>query len=233
MAIELKRGTSISLHPETITKIDGFSEELRGYIGGTERALHEAYSGVSAVHAAMDAAKRDPTLNEAARVVKVDDMARRVFKKVAGMFDAEIVRLEKGIALAEEKLGGPVAAKASHFLASEVRAYVRELPEAERWPFIRAAIRGGDDLTATACLGGPAYLSGLSDAMHDNLLLTYHTHNNPGEAARLKLMRGAKDLIEQRSGLLHVELEKAVGRPPHEVRLMREAKNAADQAFAA
>lgn len=232
MSLEVKTTTSISLHPATVTKIDGFSEETRGYIAGTERALHEAYSGVSAVHAAMDAAKKNPTLNEAARLIKVDDLAQRTFKKLAKMFDDERVRLAKGIALAEEKLSGPVEAKASHSLASEVRAFVREMPDDDRWSFLRAAILKGDDLTATACLGGPAYLCGLSDEMHDNLLRTYHSHNNPDEAARLKVMKGAKALIEQRGGLLHVELEKAVGAKPHEVRRLREAKDASDQAFA-
>ena len=232
MALEPKSRTSISLHPASITKLDGFSEETRGYIAGTERALHEAYSGVSAVHAAMDAAKRDPTLNEAARLIKVDDLAHRMFKKLAGLFDAERVRLEKGIALSEDKLSAPVEAKASHFLASEVRAFVRDMPDNDRAMFIRAAIMRGDDMTATACLGGPAYLSGLNDEMHSVLLKTYHERSNPDEAARLTVMRGAKTLIEHRGGLLFSELEKAVGAKPHEVNRLREAKNASDKAFA-
>ena len=232
MTLEVKTNTSISLHPATVTKIEGFSEETRGYIAGTERALHEAYSGISSVHAAMDAANKDPTLNEAARVIKVDDMAQRTFKKLAALFDAERVRLEKGIALAEEKLSAPVQAKASHFLASEVRSFVRDMPDNDRVMFIRAAIMRGDDMTATACLGGPAYLSGIPDEMHSVLLKTYHERSNPDEAARLTVMRGAKTLIEHRGGLLFGELERAVGAKPHEVNRLREAKNASDLAFA-
>lgn len=243
MSLEPKSRTSLSLHPETVTKIDGFSENTRGYIAGTERALHEAYSGVSSVHAAMDAAKKDPTLNEAARVIKVDDMAQRTFKKLAALFDAEQARLNKGIALAEEKLSAPVEAKASHYLASEIRAYVKGLAHDGQKPsdtgsamarvaFIRAAILRGDDLTVSSCLGAPAFLSGINDEMHGVLVKTYHEKRTPDEAARLNVMRGAKALIEQRGGLLHVELEKAVGKSSYEVRRLREAKNASDQAFA-
>lgn len=244
MSLDPKARTSLSLHPATITKLDGFSEQTRGYIAGTERALNEAYSGVSAVHAAMDAAKKDPTLNEAARVIKVDDLAQRTFKKLAGLFDAERVRLEKGIALAEEKLSAPVEAKASHYLASEIRAYVKGLLDDGQKPsdagsaltrvnFINAAIMQGDDLTASSCLGAPAFLSGIDSKMHSVLLRAYHAKRAPEEAARLKVMQSAKALIEERGGLLHVELEKAVGARPHEVRRLREAKNASDQAFAA
>ena len=244
MTLEVKTSTSISLHPATVTKIEGFSEETRGYIAGTERALHEAYSGISSVHAAMDAAKKDPTLNEAARVIKVDDMAQRMFKKLAALFDAERVRLEKGITLAEEKLSAPVEAKASHYLASEIRAYVKGLADDGQKPsdagsalarvnFINAAIMQGDDLTASSCLGAPAFLSGIDSKMHGVLLRAYHAKRAPEEAARLKVMQGAKALIEERGGLLHVELERAVGAKPHEVRRLREAKVRSDQAFAA
>ncbi|MEL7755457.1 hypothetical protein AAG601_06610 [Citromicrobium bathyomarinum] len=232
MSTNINTRVSLSLHPQTVTKIDGFSEETRGYIAGTERALHEAYSGISSVHAAMDAAKKDPTLNDAARVIKVDDLAQRTFQRLAKLFDAESTRLDKGIALQEEKLSAPVQAKASHYLAAEVRAFVREMPDNERAFFIRSAIRRGDDITATACLGGPAYLSGLNDEMHSVLLKTYHEHNGPEEAAKLKVMLGARALIAERGGLLHSQLENAVGRPPHEVRLLREAKDRSDKAFA-
>lgn len=231
MSLEPKARTSLSLHPATLTKLDGYSDDTKGYIAPTERALHEAYSGVSSVHAAMDAAKRDPTLNDAARVIKVDDLARRTFERLAKMFDAESARLDKGIALQEEKLSAPVLAKASHCLASEVRAFVREIPESDRAFFIRTAIRKGDDLTASSCLGAPPFLSGIPDEMHGVLLKTYHEHNAPDEAAKLKVMLGARTLIAERGGLLHSQLENAVGKPPHEVRLLREAKDRSDKAF--
>ena len=232
MSTDINTRVSLSLHPQTVTKIEGFSEATRGYIAGTERALHEAYSGISSVHAAMDAVKKDPTMNDAARVIKVADLAQRTFQRLAKMFDAESERLNKGIALQEEKLSAPVQAKASHYLAAEVRAFVREMPDNDRAFFIRTAIRNGDDITATACLGGPAYLSGINDEMHAVLLKTYHEHHNPDEAAKLKVMIGARAIIAERGGLLHSQLDNAVGKPPHEVRMLREAKERSDQALA-
>ena len=232
MSLEPKSRTSLSLHPATVQKIDGYSEATKGYVAGTERALHEAYSGVSSVHAAMDAAKKDPTLNEAARTIKVDDLAQRVFTKIAKLFDTERGNLEKGIALIEAQLTAPVQAKASQPLAAEVRAFVKGLPLAERAAFVRAAILKGDDVTATAALGAPHFLSGIDEKMMPVLVRTYHEHSAPEEAAKLKVMLGAKALIEDRGGLLFGQLESAVGAKPHEVRRLREARNASDRAFA-
>jgi hypothetical protein len=232
MPEDLNTRVSLSLHPLCVTKIEGYSEATKHYTAGVERVLHEAYSGVSSVFAAMDAAKKDPTLNEAGRILKVDDMAQRVFQKVAKQFDSERSNLEKGIAQIEEQLNAPVTAKASHPLASEVRAFIREMEPVPRVSFVRTAILNGDDVTATAVLGAPAYLSGI-DQMKAVLTRTYREHNDPEVAAKLKVMQGAKALIEDRGGLLFSNLEKAVGAQPHEVRKLREAKNRSDKAFAA
>lgn len=233
MPDDINTRVSLSLHPLCVTKIDGYSEATKGYAAGTERVLHEAYSGVSSVFAAMDAAKRDLTLNEAARIIKVDDMAQRVFTKVAKQFDTERSNLEKGIALIEEQLSAPVTAKASHPLASEVRAYVREMKPAQRASFVRDAILKGDDVTATSVIGAPAYLSGMDEKVKAVLVRTYHERNAPEVAAKLKVMTGAKELIEDRGGLLFSNLERAVGAQPHEVRKLPEAKARSDKAFAA
>lgn len=233
MSMELDTRVSLSLHPATVTKIDGYSEKTAGYIAGTERLLNEAYSGVRSVFVAREAADKDPTLNEPARVIKTDDMARRVFAKLAKMFDAERSNLERGIAHIEAQLSAPVTAKAAHPVAAEIRAHVKGLRQAERATFIRTAILNGDDVTATACLGVPSYLCGMDEEMKPVLLRTYHEHNAPDEAAKLKVMIGAKALIEDRGGLLFGQLEKAVGARPHEVSRLRQAKARSDEAFAA
>ena len=90
----------------------------------------------------------------------------------------------------------------------------------------------GDEATASACLGAPSFLCGLNDEMHGVLLRSYHEKRSPEEAARLKVMLGAKALIEERGGLIFGQLERAVGRSPKEVRRLREAKDASDRAFA-
>lgn len=93
------------------------------------------------------------------------------------------------------------------------------------------AIDEGDDLTATAILGAPPYLSGFDANIQKTYLRIYHEKNSPQVAKRLKAMHGAKAMIEQRSGLVHGELEKAVGMRPDKVKALRDAKDAAEQAF--
>jgi hypothetical protein len=80
-------------------------------------------------------------------------------------------------------------------------------------------------------LGAPAYLSGLTPEFKATYLRHYHTQNSPQMAKRLKVFQGAKALIEERAGLVHSQLEKAVGAPPHKARALREAKSAADRHF--
>jgi hypothetical protein len=233
MSTDLDARVSPSLHPANVAHIDGYSEATKGYAAGAERALHEAYSGVSAVFAAREAARRDLSLTDGGRVMKVDDMAQRVFAKVAKLFDTERSNLEKGIAQLEAQLSAPVTARASHPVAAEVRAFVREMKGPDRVNFVHKAITNGDDVTATAVLGAPSYLSGIEGNVHAVLVRTYHEHSAPTEAAKLKVMQGAKTLLENRGGLLFSQLEQAVGAKPHEVRKMREAKARSDKAFAA
>lgn len=233
MSIKLDSRVSLSLHPATVTKIDGYSEATAVYVAPVRRLLEEAYTSIAAVFDAKDASLRDPTLNDAGRIVKTDDKAQKVLGKLTRAFDAERGNLERGIAHIEKELQAPVTAKAAHSIASEIRAHVNGLPSVERFGFIRAAIERGDVETATACLGAPGYLSGIDDNTKGVLLRIYHEHNAPGEAAKLKVMEGAKKLIEERGGLLFIELEKAVGERPDVVRKMREAKARSDKAFAA
>lgn len=233
MSIELDNRVSTALHPLNVTKIDGYGDATKGYVAGAERALHEAYSGVSAVFEAREAAKRDLSLTDAGRTMKVDDMAQRVFKKVAKLFDAESNNLSKGVAQIEEKLTAPINARAAHPIAAEVRAYVRAMKGPDRVSFVYRAVTSGDQTTAEAVLGAPSYLSGIEADTQAVLLRTYHEHAAPDEAAKLKVMQGALAMLGNRGGLLFTQLEQAVGANPQAVRKMREAKAHADKAFAA
>ena len=75
------------------------------------------------------------------------------------------------------------------------------------------------------------FLSGLTPEFQKIYLRLYHEKNSPEKAKRLKVMQGAKTLIEERAGLVFKELEKAVGAPPHKAKALREAKTAAEKAF--
>lgn len=233
MSLEHDTRVSTSLHPLNVTKIDGYGDATKGYAAGAERALHEAYSGVSSVFAAREAAQRDLSLTDTGRVIKIDDMAQRVFKKVAKLFDVESANLSKGIAQLEEKLTAPINARAAHPIAAEVRAHVRAMKGPDRVAFVYKAITSGDITTAESVLGAPSYLSGIEADTQAVLLRTYHDNAAPDEAAKLKTMQGALAMLGSRGGLLFTQLEQAVGANPQAVRKMREAKARSDEAFAA
>lgn len=231
MSIKLDNRVTPSLHPANVTNLPGYDDATKGYVAGAERALKEAYEGVAAVFDAGEAVKRDLSLTEAGRTIKVDDMAQRVFKKCAALFDTEHSNLSKGIAQIEEKLNAPVNARAAHPIAAEIRAYIRAMPESDRPGFVFAAITRGDLVTAEAALAGPSYLCGLTPEGHAALLRKYHEQAAPEEAAKLAVMQGALKLLGNRGGMMFTALESAVGAKPHEVQALRQAKARADKAL--
>lgn len=231
MADAVNTKVSPSLHPQNVTRIDGYSEETAAVLAPTEDAFRLAYKAVGDVFAARDAARENPTWNESAQVIATQEYADKVFDRVAKSFDSARDRLVKGIASLEKELSAPVESKASLQISQEIRSHCKGLPMGERLGFLRQAIVNGDHTTATAILGAPAYLSGLDQKMADVMLREYHTRHSPQTANRLKAMQGAKELIEARAGLVHTELERAVGMAPHKVKRLREAKSAAEQAM--
>jgi hypothetical protein len=83
----------------------------------------------------------------------------------------------------------------------------------------------------SSILGAQPYLSGIDAATRAALTRMWHEKANPIAAKRLRAMQVARDLILDRSGLLHTQLQKAVGEAPHKVRALRDAKKKADKAF--
>lgn len=220
-----------SLHVHNVTQIDGYDESTRHLLGPTETAFSEAYVAIGKVHDARAAAKRNPVWNEAEQLIQTQNFADKMFNHVAKHFDGALNSLNRGITSLEADLTAPVEAKASYALAVEIRAHTKSLPTEERMTFIKEAITAGDARTAESILGAPAFLSGISSDMQATLTRMYHEHHQPDKSKRLKAMKGAADLIRDRSGLLFGELEKAVGASPEKVAALRAAKNSAENAF--
>jgi hypothetical protein len=221
-----------ALHPDNVKQIEGYEDgDIAAVLAPTMTAFSEAYEGVRSTLTAREAAKRNPTWNEAQQIIQTDDYAQRQFARIAKGFDMTRANLERGITSIEAELAKPVESKAAHTVATEIRGFVRGLDTGERMTLVQRAIDEGDHITATAILGAPAYLSGFDPKMQAVLLRQYHERHNPQMSKRLKAMQGAKDLIERNGPLLHEQLEKAVGAPPHKARALREAKTAAEKAF--
>ncbi len=231
MAEEVDTRVTPALHPLNVKEVDGYDETTAPYLGSVETAFSEAYLGIGQVHTAREKARANPTWNEAQQVIATDDLAQKVFSRVARQFDSAKANLDKSIAALDEQLTAPVVAKAGQSVAAEIRAHTKALGTTERVGFLRQAMANGDHMTVSAVLGAPSYLSGLDPSMQQTLTRMYHEQAAPDVAKRVRAMKGARDLIEQRGGLVFKEIEKAVGMAPHKVSALRTAKNAAEQAF--
>lgn len=220
-----------SLHPDNVKEVDGYDEQTAPYVSLAETAFSEAYIGIGQVHTAREQANTNPTWNDAQRVIHTQEFAEKVFSRIARRMDGAMASLDKGIAALEAQLSAPVTSVAAQGVAVEIRAHVKALPTNKRLSFIQSALAAGDAVTVSSVLGAPSYLSGLDAGLQAALLRQWHERNSPEVAQRLKAMKGARDLITNRGGLVFRELEKAVGAPPDKVKALREAKTAAEKAF--
>ncbi len=220
-----------SLHPDNVKEVDGYDEQTAPYVSLAETAFSEAYIGIGQVHSAREKARTNPTWTEAQQIIQTQDFADKVFSRIARQMDGAMASLGKGIAALEAQLSAPVTSVAAQGVAVEIRAHVKALPNNKRLGFIQSAFAAGDAVTVSSVLGAPSYLSGLDAGMQGALLRQWHERNSPEVAQRLKTMKGARDLITNRGGLVFGELEKAVGAPPGKAKALREAKTAAEKAF--
>ncbi len=224
-----------ALHPQNVASLEEYDDETKVVLGSVVTAFDEAYQGIGKVFAAREAAKTNPTWNEAQQILHTSDLAEKVFKRAAAGFDRVANTLKTQIAALESELAAPVQARAAHTIAVEIRNYVRGLKADGKsaMDFVRQAIEAGDVDSASAVLGAPAYLSGITPDMQAILLRTWHEKQSPATAKRLRAAQAGLDLVGERSGLLFGQIEKAVGAPPHKVAALRNAKTAAERHFIA
>jgi len=220
-----------SLHPDNVKEIDGYDEQTALVLAPTVTAFDTAYQAVIAVSEAREAAKTNPTWNEAQQILHSDDLARRKLEQVTKTFDSVRANLVKGIAHLEGELNAPVTAKAAASVASEIRSFVRAMKTEERHKFIQEALDSGDEVSVSSLLGAPPYLSGLTADFQQTYTRMWHEKTSPDMAKRLRAMVGAKEMIERNGPLVFSAMEKAVGAPPHKAKRLREAKTAAERHF--
>lgn len=233
MAVDLELGVdtrvTAGLHPQSVASLEDYDDDTKGHLEQVVQAFTVAYEGAGKVFDARAAAATDPTLTEAAQLIRTQEMADKVFQRAAAAFDKVSANLQSGIALIEKELTTPVQSRAAQTIAVEIRNYIRTVKSP--MDFVRNAIVTGDVDSASAALGAPAYLSGLTPEAQAALLRMFHEKQNPALVKRQRAMQSALDLVGQRSGLLFKELEKAVGVPPHRVKALKDAKAKADKAF--
>lgn len=232
MADNIDTRVSPALHPLNVQEVEGYSEETAGILSMTEGAFAHAYVQLGKVFDAGETVRSDPTLTEAAAVLKVADYADKAFTGIAQRFDAAQANLRTIVASIESDLTAPVESRASSTLSAEIRSYVAKLPDGERMSFVMKAIKDSDARTASAILGAPAYLSGLTADMQAVLTRQFHEHQEPLKAKRLKAAQAGLDLIGERANLVFSHIQKAVGADPHKVARFRAAAAKTAKAFA-
>ena len=231
MSTEVSTQVTPALHPDNVKHLDGYNDETAKVLGMTETAFSTAYNGIVNVANAREKAKTNPTWNEAQQIIHTQELADKVMDAIARSFDSTRANLMKGINFLDGELNMPLTEAAAGAFGKEIRDHVKGLNTGERQTFIQKHIDAGDERVVSAILGAPPFLSGLDANMQSTLTRVWHMKKQPDKAARLKVMQGAKELIETRAGLVFKELEKAVGMRPDKVRLLRQAKTEAEKAF--
>jgi hypothetical protein len=213
MSDEVDTRVSLDLDPEAaMATIVDYDDDTASYVGPAKAALTEAFSSLRAIHDAKAAVADDPTLNDAGKLLKVDEFAqKRMIGKVYPLWDTASSSLNAKVEAWEKEMTKEVVSQASQMVSGEVRAHVKGLKTGERMAAISQAIRDGDSVVASAVLGAPAMLSGLDEEMKQVLLREYHERFNPRLAKRLRAVTAARDLIDGRMGVLKREVAKAVG----------------------
>jgi hypothetical protein len=230
--IEINTRVTPALHPGAVTGMEEWDEDTSGVLRQVADAFATSYNAIGAVHAARDAVKTDPTLTEAAQLMRTQEHADKLFARAAGALDKAMSNMKSGIAQLEKQLSTPMDDAAAGHYGREIRDYVRGMGDmGKRVDFVWQAIASGDMRSASALLAAPAYLTGITPEMQATLTRMFREQNSPVEAKRLRAMQAAQSLILRNGALLHEQMEKAVGAPPHQVKALREAKAKADKAF--
>lgn len=232
MADNIDTRVTPSFHPDTVQALDGYDDDTASILSGVEAAFNEAYIGVGRVHDAREAAKTNPTWNEAQQVIATQDLADKLTTQLAKRFDSATANLTRVVEGLERDLSQPIEGNGVGAMAGEIRSYVHALPKGERMGFIQKAIENGDTRTVGACLGGPAYLCGITPEMQTALLRMHHEKANPRAAKQLRAAKAGLELLGQRGPLIFKEMEKAVGEKQAKVQQLRAAKVAAEKSFA-
>lgn len=220
MSDEMDTRISPTLHPGIAGEIADYDDDTRPLLGQTETAVDEAFKALQSIHNAKEGAAKNPTLNEAAQLIAVDNHATKVMSKVYASWSRTVDTLNANITKLDKELNAPVEQRATASMASEIRAYFRDLKPGPRMNALRQAIEAGDEVTVTAVLGGRPYLSGLEPDLHAEFLRDWHAAQRPVEAKKLRAMTAAAEMLNNRYKLLTKAVTDAVG----DIKIYEESK---------
>lgn len=232
MPIPVNNRCPTGLHPAVVTALKDYGDDTAALLGGTVAAFTTAYEGIASVWAARDTVSRNTAWSEERRIIELSKHSDRRSEGLTKTFDAALTTLRKNIKMFDAELNAPVTAKSSSSVAAEIRRHVKDLPSGERNDFIQRALKDGDEVTLSALLGAPSYLSGLTADAQKLYTKQFHERMQPLTAKRLRACQAAADLIMERGGLIFEGLEKAVGADALRAAELRKRHDAATKALA-
>lgn len=219
---------TLSMHPETVRALDGYTDETAPFVAEVESAFRDAYVTIGKIHDATAMGKTNGVWTEAQRILAVGKVAEKEQDRLFRKFDRVAADLGRAIAFTEGELSKPLKERSGlGNLNGEVRAHAKALDRSERAAMLEDAFEQRDLDTLQAVLGAQPFLSGLSRPEHDHYLRRFHGHENPALVARLTVMRSAMVKLDRDAGLLFGQVEQAVGAPPKTVRAIDAANDRA------
>lgn len=201
-----------SLHPGTVEALDGYNQATAPYIASTMDLFADTYKTLQKLHDARELAEKNKAWTPEQTVMRVGDKVFYQQQRIAKKFDSIAATLDKQIKGYATSLTEPMESKAARDpMFVEIRTFAREMSSGDRMKLLDRMIENKDEKTATAILAAPAYLSGLTDDMQRVYLQRFRERITPEIADRLKVLRGAKDLVDRCGPLMLTQFEKSTG----------------------
>lgn len=210
MPDQVDERVTLSFHPGSFIALDGYNEDSAKFIGDAVSTFNDAYRTIAKVHDATEHGAKNPAWTTEQRVLAVSKVAEKEQDRLLRKMDAALVNTTKAADHIERELSVPVTSKATLNVAQEIRAHAKSL-DGKQMDFLRERIMAGDELTVSALLGAPSYLSGLTEDGQAVFTRMWHERQNPTLVARLTLLRATADKIERDGPLVMIEMQKAVG----------------------
>ena len=175
--------------------------DIKTAIGALRQAAEAVRRGARALH-------EDEMRTVPARHKEALDYAYKVVRPSLMASDAATARLNAEIAGLKTKVSQPPPIDRG--LAAEIRAAIARMPRDERTKAVLASMKSGDDSIASACLGGPPLLSGMSDTAHAHVRNSYATLRHPDTVKRIAALEKGMEHLERAAKLsLQYSLEVA------------------------
>ena len=231
--IQINVQVTPSFLPANVRALKEYDEDTAPLFTPVLDAFTVAYRVVASIHDAREAAKNDQTMTENARLVAVADFADKVMDRATTLFDRANTTVSSNIAALEKSLSEPVQSQAANSsISREIRDHVKALKGVgSAMGFVTDCIKRRDFASASAILGAPHYLSGLTPEAQAVLLRMFHEAQNPGTAKRLAALKVAQDYLDRNSPLLFKEIEKGIGSDYRKIQMLRKGQNARTKAF--